>query len=143
MSRSGIWAIRWLEAVLVAVLLYSLVLVFAGTTAGSLFASLGFGPGASIDTIEFREYLRLPYMVLGSVMAGWSVLMLQIVRGPLMQGSAWAWSFLVRSVSLWFVLDTGMSFAIGFPMHALFNVPFALALGVPLALLRPTETRAA
>ena len=35
-------------------------------------------------------------------------------------------------LALWFVLDTAMSLVIGFPTHALFNVPFALALGVPL-----------
>ncbi len=76
-------------------------------------------------------------MVLGAVMAGWVFLMIQIVRGPLTEGFAWAWTFLVRSLSLWFILDTGMSLVLGYPMHALFNLPFALALGIPLAQLRP------
>ena len=38
-------ALAWLQVVLVGVCLYSLVLVLAGRTAGSLFAGLGFGPG--------------------------------------------------------------------------------------------------
>ena len=128
--------IKWLEVVLFLVLIYSLLLVFAGTTAGSLFSWFGFGPEKSIDTAAVRDYLRLPYMVLGAVMTGWVFLMIQIVRGPLTEGSAWAWTFLVRSLLLWFILDTGMSLVLGYPMHALFNIPFAIALGIPLVRLK-------
>jgi hypothetical protein len=129
-------AITWLQMVLVGVLVYSLALVFAGRTAGNLFSWLGFGPDESIDTSEVRDYLRLPFMVLGAVMVGWSVLMIQLVRGPLRDGSRWAWSMLVQSLALWFLLDTGMSLVLGYPSHALFNVPFAVALGIPLVSLR-------
>ena len=128
--------IKWLEVVLILVLIYSLLLVFAGTTAGSLFSWIGFGPDESIDTDAVRDYLQLPYMVLGAVMAGWVFLMIQIVRGPLKEGSAWAWTFLVRSLSLWFILDTAMSLVLRYPMHALFNIPFAVALGIPLVRLK-------
>ncbi len=131
--------IKWLEVVLVLVLGYALLLVVAGATAGSLFSWFGFGPDKSIDTDAVRDYLLLPYMVLGAVMAGWAFLMIQIVRGPLKEKSPWAWKFLVRSLSLWFVLDTGMSLVLGYPMHAVFNLPFALALGIPLAQLRPSR----
>jgi len=82
--------ITWLEIVLILVLGYSLLLVVAGATAGSLFSWFGFGPDESIDTEAVRDYLRLPYMVLGAVMAGWTFLMIQIVRGPLTEQSAWA-----------------------------------------------------
>ena len=131
--------IKWLQVVLFLVLIYSLLLVFAGTTAGSLFSWFGFGPEKSINTAAVRDYLRLPFMVLGAVTAGWVFLMIQIVRGPLKEGSVWAWTFLVRSLSLWFILDTGMSLVLGYPMHALFNIPFAIALGIPLAQLRPSR----
>ncbi|MEN9301282.1 MAG: hypothetical protein RLZZ254_1063 [Actinomycetota bacterium] len=137
MSDSRQRYITWLEAVLFLVLGYSLLLVIAGATAGSLFSWFGFGPEESIDTNAVRDYLRLPYMVLGAVMAGWTFLMIQIVRGPLKEKSTWAWTILVRSLSLWFVLDTGMSLALGYPMHAVFNLPFAVALGIPLVRLRP------
>lgn len=132
--------IVWLQVVLTVVLVYALVLVFAGSAAESLFSAFGFGPPDSVGG-EARDYLRLPVMVLGAVLAGWSLLMLQVVRGPLRDGLPWAWSFLVRSLALWFVLDTGMSLVLGFPAHALFNVPFALALGIPLAGLRPSRDR--
>ncbi|MEY3387724.1 MAG: hypothetical protein RI944_497 [Actinomycetota bacterium] len=71
-------------------------------------------------------------MVLGAVMAGWTLLMIQIVRGPLREGSDWARTFITRSLILWFFLDTGMSLVLGYPNHALFNIPFAIALGIPL-----------
>ena len=134
--RSRTAWITWLQIVLALLFIYALVLVFAGSLAGQLFSALGFGPPASIDTGAARDYLKLPFMVLGAVLAGWSLMMPQIVRGPLRDGSDWALPVLARSLALWFVLDTGMSLVLGYPMHALFNVPFALALGIPLAKLR-------
>lgn len=132
-------AIKWLQTALVGVLVYSIALVFAGKKTGTLFSWFGFGPDESIDTLEVRDYLRLPFMVLGAVMAGWSVLMIQLVRGPLREGSRWAWLMLVQSLALWFLLDTGMSLVLGYPSHALFNVPFAVVLGIPLVSLRPPK----
>jgi hypothetical protein len=129
-------AITWLQVVLVVVLTYSISLVVAGSTAHSLFKWFGFGPDSSIDSVEVRNYLKLPYMVLGAVMSGWTLLMVQLVRGPLRDGSRWAYRFLVQSLVLWFALDTGMSLVLGYPTHALFNFPFAIALGIPLLSLR-------
>lgn len=134
MARSG-W-IRWLEVVLVGVLAYSLLLVAAGSVAGSMFSVLGFGPPDAIDTDEVQSYLRLPYMVLGAVLAGWTLTMLQLVHGPLRDGSTWVVPLLARSLALWFVLDTGMSLVLGYPTHALFNLSFGIALAIPLRKLR-------
>ena len=130
------FTIQWLQLVLGAVFIYSLLLVFTGSLAGSLFSWFGFGPNEAIDTSEVQDYLLLPYMVLGAVMAGWVFLMMLIVRGPLKDGSLWARKFLIQSLSLWFILDTSMSVVLGYPTHALFNVPFALALGIPLVLMK-------
>ena len=130
------FTIQWLQLVLGAVFIYSLLLVFTGSVAGSLFSWFGFGPNEEIDTSEVQDYLLLPYMVLGAVMAGWVFLMILIVRGPLKDGSLWARKFLIQSLSLWFILDTSMSVVLGYPTHALFNVPFAVALGIPLILIK-------
>lgn len=132
---NGLW-VTWLQVVTILVIAYALLLVVAGSLAGTMFARLGFGPPDAIDTSEVREYLRLPFMVLGAVLAGWGLLMLQIVRGPLRAGARWAPSLLAQSVALWFVLDTGMSVMLGYPTHALFNVPFAIAFAIPLWQLR-------
>ena len=87
--------INWLQIVIAIVFIYSLFLVFAGATVGELFSLFGFGPNESINTQEFRDYLLLPYMVLGAVMAGWSFLMLKIVKGPLRDGITWAITFMI------------------------------------------------
>lgn len=128
--------VRWLEVVLLLVLIYAGLLVFAGSVAGSLFTAFGFGPSDAIDTDDVKEYLTLPYMVLGAVLAGWTATLLQLVRGPLRNGEAFVVPLVARSLGLWFVLDTGMSLVLGFPTHALFNVPFAVALAIPLIRLR-------
>ncbi|MFO1540817.1 MAG: hypothetical protein ACKOTZ_10335 [Chloroflexota bacterium] len=129
------WLI-WLQVVLVAVLAYALVLVVAGGLATDLFALFGFGPSPEIDTPAVRAYLALPTMVLGAVLAGWAALMISLVRGPLRDGAPWALPAITRALILWFLLDTGMSIVLGVPTHALFNVPFAIALGIPLWRLR-------
>ena len=139
LSRNG-W-IRWLQSVLTVVLAYSLLLVLAGSVAGRLFSWLGFGPPDVIDTDEVRTYLRLPYMVLGAVLAGWTLMMLQLVRGPLRDGANWVVPLMGRSLALWFVLDTGMSLVLGYPTHALFNLSFGTALAIPLVMLRTSPEK--
>ncbi len=129
--RRGPWLV-WLQVVLAVLFVYGLVLVVAGSFAQSLFTLLGFGPPASIESTELTAYLRLPFAVLGAVMAGWAAMMLILVRGPLASGVRWALPALAVPLAVWFMLDTGMSLILGYPTHALFNVPFALALGVPL-----------
>ena len=135
-ARQRAWWIAWLQVVLVLLIGYALVLVFGGSLAEKMFSSLGFGPPADVTSAEISAYLRLPFAVLGAVLAGWAILMLVVVRGPLRAGSPWALTALTAALAVWFVLDTGMSFVLGYPMHALFNVPFALALGLPLWRLR-------
>lgn len=128
--------ITWLRIVLALLFGYALVLVFAGSVAGDLFGALGFGPPEASDNPATREYLELPFMVLGAVLAGWSITMFRIVGGPLQRGESWAITTLAQSLTLWFVLDTGMSLVLGFPAHALFNLPFGVALATPLIALR-------
>ena len=135
MTSRQFWT-RWLLVALWVLFGYSLLLVVGGPLAGRLFAAFGFGPSGPADTSAVREYLNLPYMVLGAVLAGWTSMMISVVRGPLRDGSPWAVPVLIRSLLLWFVLDTTMSVVLGHPTHALFNVPIAVALAIPLARLR-------
>lgn len=128
--------LRWLQVVLTVVLAYALFLVVAGATATRAFSALGFGPPSGADGDVALAYLRLPFMVLGAVLAGWALTMLVVVRGPLREGAPWALAAIAGPVALWFTLDTTMSLILGFPTHALFNLPFALALGIPLLALR-------
>lgn len=128
--------LRWLEVVLVLVLAYALVLVFTGTVAQGLFSALGFGPPESIASPGLSDYLRLPFAVLGAVLAAFALLMLILVRGPLRTGERWVITAIAFPLGLWFTLDTVMSLVLGFPTHALFNLVFAASLAVPLWRLR-------
>ena len=129
---------RLLQAVIVAVCSYALVLVVAGLVLGdTVFDALGFGPAdGDLDTERQREYARLIFAVLGSVIVGWMLSMLAIARGPLRHREAWAWRTISGSAAAWFTLDTGTSLALGFDGHALFNVGFAVLLAVPLVAIR-------
>lgn len=117
---------------LVILIVYACLMLLAGSVAESLFSALGFGPPEAMRSSDLSDYLRLPFAVLGAVLAGWATLMLFVVRGPLASGAAWALRAMAVSLGLWFALDTGMSLVLGYPTHALFNLLFAAALGLPL-----------
>lgn len=102
-----------------------------------VFDPLGFGPDdGGIDGEVQRGYLRLMYGTLGAVIFGWMLTLAGIVVGPLRPRERWAWSTVASSVAAWFVVDTGLSLALGYVGHALFNLGFVLALALPLAAIR-------
>jgi hypothetical protein len=124
---------RWLLFASLLVAGYAVSLVLAGPVASRLFDVLGFGmrSGAIPDGLP-REHVLLIYGVLGSVLVGWMLLVAAVAAGPLQAGEPWAWPALAVSVGTWFVLDTGFSLAMGSWQHAVFNLGFLAALGVPL-----------
>jgi hypothetical protein len=130
--------LRALQAVLVAVGTYALVMVIRPELADRLvYSPLGFGSAAGGVPATATGYVGFVTAVTGAVLLGWVVLLLGLSRGPLARRDPWAWRAVVTSLLVWFVADTGMSLAVGYPTHAAFNVVFAVTLGVPLARLRP------
>lgn len=135
-DRSIFWD-RWMLTVIALVTGYALLLVLRGGWPGMAFERLGFGMAAAgITGGPAREYVLFVYGVLGAVIAGWMVLLAAVVIGPLRRREAWAWWAVAGSLGGWFVLDTGFSLAVGSPAHALFNVGFVVAMGLPVAMLR-------
>jgi hypothetical protein len=135
-DQASVWD-RALLIVVAAVAAYAFVLVVAGLWLGdTVFDLLSFGPeDGNIENAQ-REYVQLLYGVLGAVIVGWMATIAAIVVGPLRRRESWAWRAVVISVTIWFVLDTGLSLVLGFIGHALFNVAFAIGLAVPLAAIR-------
>ncbi len=130
------WADRMLVLALAAVGLYSAALVVAGDVVDrTLFRALGFGSEADVSAAT-ADHLQLLRGVLGAVILGWMVLILAVVRGPLRRRDPWAWHAVVASLGIWFVVDTGFSLVVGEWEHAVFNLGFAVALGIPLASIR-------
>ncbi len=136
-ARSG-WD-RVLLSLTVLTAVYGLAMVAAGTLVGDqLFDRLGFGPGnGGLESESQRSYARFIFGVLGSVIVGWMTLLGFITTGPFRRRERWSWFAWLSSIVVWFVLDTGMSLALGWNTHALFNVPFAVALATPILALRP------
>lgn len=135
-KSSRIWD-RWLLVVLVIVTGYALLLVLRGSWPGVLFERLGFGMAAAgIDGGPARDYVLFIYGVLGAVIVGWMVLLTAVALGPLRRREPWAVAAVAASLSTWFVVDTGFSLAVGSTGHALFNVGFVVAMGLPVAAMR-------
>lgn len=136
-------AVRLLLVLLGLVAAYAVAMVFAGRTVDRLFDLLGFGAGdAGVPGGAPMAHVLLLQGVLGAVILGWAVLLAAVVHLGQRSGDPRWWWAVVASLGVWFVVDTGFSLAIGSWQHALFNVPFAVLLGVPLALARPRSTLA-
>lgn len=121
----------------IGVLGYACLLIVRGSVPAAMFDRLGFGMTASgITGPPARSHVLLIYGVLGAVMIGWMVLLLAVVVGPLRRRERWAWNAVTLSMTLWFLADTTLSLVLDSPTHAVFNVPFAAAVGVPLAAIR-------
>ena len=135
-SRS-VWD-RILLAVIGIVIAYSLALIVVGLSLGdTVFDRLGFGPDdGDITSERSRDYLRLVYGILGSVIVGWMLTIGAIVNGPLRRRERWAWNAVAAGTGAWFVLDTGLSLFLGYVGHAGFNLAFAVALAVPLVAIK-------
>jgi hypothetical protein len=122
--------------VLVAVAAYAVVMVISPSTADRLvYAPLGFGAAAHGVDAAADGHVGFTTAVLGAVLLGWTAMLLALSRR--LTANPWLWRIIVQSLTLWFAADTTMSLIVGYPTHALFNVGFALAMGVPLARLRP------
>lgn len=69
-------------------------------------------------------------------MAGWGVCIAFIAAVPFKRKDKWAWTCLALAVSLWFVVDTLLSWRFGALFNVAFNMLIYLAAMVPLLLSR-------
>ncbi len=76
------------------------------------------------------------YGVLGATMAGWGVSIVFIAAIPFKRKEKWAWNCLAIAVSLWFVIDTFLSWRFGALFNVAFNVLIYLAAMMPLVFSR-------
>ncbi len=110
-----------LLVVIAGVAVYGLVLLTAGLWLGrTVFEILGFGlDDGQISAVQ-EPYLRLVFAVLGAVIVGWMAALAATMHrfGPE------ATPVIIASVSIWFILDTGISLVLGYVGHAAFNVAF-------------------
>jgi hypothetical protein len=84
-------------------------------------------------TLLFQQWI---YGVLGATMAGWGVCIAFIATVPFKRKEKWAWNCLAIAVSLWFVVDTFLSWRFGALFNAAFNTLIFLAAMTPLLFSR-------
>jgi hypothetical protein len=82
--------------------------------------------------VEAVRYIALLHAVLGSVMLGWGVTLLIVIRKLYANGSRLGWQIIVVSVVVWFLPDTSFSIWSGFWQNAVLNLIFLVLFLVPL-----------
>ena len=95
-----------------------------------------FGTGV----IETTRGLRWSAAVGGGLCAGFGWLFLAVVAPAIERGDSRAAQGAAVALGLWFALDSAGSIAAGVPSQALWNVPFFLAMLVPLLVARGAST---
>ena len=130
---SLIW-ITWLSLTSFGVVIFGLVLVvFPGLSLRGFSFLLYSDPQklASFSADAIR-YIELLHAVLGSVMVGWGVALMIIVRKWFAMGVRVGWQIIVASVLVWFLPDTVFSLWSGFWQNAMLNLSFLILFLVPL-----------
>ena len=138
-ARQFLFCQRWL-------LILGVIIVVFGVALGFLFPTLSYDlflaqsdPAFSAmgeftgGTVFFQQWIS---GVLGATMAGWGVCIAFIAAVPFKRKEKWAWNCLAIAVSLWFVIDTFLSWRFGALFNVVFNVLIFLAAMVPLLLSR-------
>ena len=134
---------NWLAVVTVGVIAFGLLLVIAPGLARQGFSLLVFSSADRISDFgpEAASYIELAQAVMGSVMAGWGMALLLILRGPMQRNLTEGLKFFGISLLVWFIPDTTFSIASGFWQNAILNLVFAVLFLIPLlALYRQTRT---
>lgn len=85
----------------------------------------GFGPDAG-------SYISLAHAVIGSVLLGWSVLLMRVIVGPFHRRSKEGWDGIALSLAAWFLPDTVYSLVSGFRVNALLNIALLALFALPL-----------
>lgn len=133
---SGFWS-AWLGMVTVGVIAFGLLLVVAPGVGRQGFSLLVFSSGDRISEFgsEAASYIELAHAVMGSVMVGWGMALLLVLRGPMKRNLSEGLKIFGISLLVWFIPDTTFSIVSGFWQNAILNVVFAVLFAIPIAAL--------
>jgi hypothetical protein len=133
----------WLVVLTSGLILFGLSLVLLPGPTQALSYSLLFG--SAVPPAEFSAeavaYVRFVYGIMGAVIAGWGVLLLALVAGPLRRGEPSAWLAVYGSVAVWFVIDSTLSIVAGRSANLVPNVGFLVPYLAPLVATRLGRAR--
>ena len=127
---------NWLVLVVLGVMLFGIGMILAPGLIRQAFSLLLYAAPDAIDSdfgVTEVAYITLLHGVLGTVMFGWGVALLLILRGPFSRGRREAWNIFCISVAAWFLPHTLFSLWTGFWQNAVLNSVIALLFVIPLA----------
>ena len=134
--KSHLFWSRWLEGVGWILIVFGLALAFGNQTHVFEVAFNGqidpvFWADAAIPD-EARRTQAWIYGVLGATVSGWGVLVAFIARAAFRQRRRWSWICLLLGITLWYLVDTGISLAFGVYFNVAFNTLLAASVYLPL-----------
>lgn len=139
----------WITIWCCAVTLFGIALAGAALpgTSGVAYAFLDIVDGARKPVLD--NPLRFTLSVLGAVTIGWGLTILAALRAAFALGRERGrpvWVAVATAVSGWYVVDSTLSIAVGYPINAVPNTAFLAAFLWPVCasgvLARDSETRA-
>ena len=130
---TGLWK-TWMTVWCWAVVVFGLALAGAGLPATDgltrvLFAILGDPASFHLD-----NQARFTIALMGAVTLGWALTMATAMRAAIALGDAGrpVWVGLTGSLLVWFVIDSSLSIATGFPLNAASNTVILVTYLLPL-----------
>ena len=130
-----------LQAWALAMLAFGLAIAAIPWVRGDLFSWIATGDGNLLDGVpaDVGDYIAFNQSVLGAVTAGLGLAAWWLARAPLASGQRWAWTALVTTLGLWFVVDNAASLATGYPRNVAFNAVLAVPAVPLLWMARPRQ----
>lgn len=127
----------WLFIVVTGIMLFGLGMFFFPGAFLDFFSLLFFADSSLISSQiepEAQRYVFFAHNVLGTVIFGWGVLLMMLLRGPIRKGNAESLKYFFISIFAWLVPDSALSLWAGFWQNAVLNVVIAGFLLLPLLL---------
>ena len=126
-----VWKV-WLRAFALLLALFGVVFALAAVPA------LDFGVRFFYDFVVWPidgasdfDVQRKTAAILGAVMLGWSISMWGLIRAG-ERGDVHSWRALCASVLIWWLVDSAVSIAVGYPVNALSNTILVMLFFIPI-----------
>lgn len=131
--------IAYLTVITCCMIAFGAAMVLSPVVSRVLFNWMIFGEtGTPADFSErAADFTTFSHGVMGTVMVGWFLLVLWLVRRPLADGLDGTWSALALSLGGWYAIDTTYSLIEGYWPNAVLNTITLAAFAPGLWLTRP------
>lgn len=131
---NGFWK-TWMRVWCWAVLAFGAVLALAAVPALDAAPRLVMGLIGGDPALLNQPAMRFAFGLMGALTLGWGVAMLAMVGLAHTHGAA-VWRSLTASVLVWYVIDSAISVATGFPLNAVSNTLLTAGYLIPVLVTR-------